>query len=233
MNSESNTNLESVNSLDEILNSINLTENKNNENDKNKENKENIENEENEKVQRNIKKDIELFSDDIDRKIGKYLIDELEKKQSYIDELEEVIKFQEKEISDLKNKLDTLNKLELLAKLKININDKLDQTNILINEKELEKSPKSQNINLTRNKEIFEHNSEISYPSNNPDLVLNSSSKLKVKSIKKEDEEIRYNGITILEKPSNESKIRIEMDYETENGDKSDILKQRRRARKI
>ena len=75
------------------------------------------------------------------------------------------------------------------------------------------------------------------YPSLNADLVLNSSSKLKTKSIKKEDEEPRYNGVVILEKPKKEPEIKIVMDYETEtseNTDKnSEILKQRRRARKL
>ena len=58
-----------------------------------------------------IQSQIQLFSHDIDRKIGSYLLNELESKKSYIDELENVIKFQQEEISELKSKLESINNL--------------------------------------------------------------------------------------------------------------------------
>lgn len=75
-----------------------------------------------------------LFSNDIDRRIGKYLMDELDNKNSYINELEEIVKYQENEISELKLKLDSINKLELVAKLKSNLDTQTTNLNKIINE---------------------------------------------------------------------------------------------------
>jgi hypothetical protein len=210
---------------------------------------------------------IQLFSHPIDRKIGNYLMNELEKKQSYIEELEEVVKFQEKEIGELKSKIDTIGKLEILAKLKsgleenhknnfedkkLNVGD--DDTTYNQNKPKVVQvkkqsvsvieSNKPNQINQmiqeaqSKNNDNQSLSSSSSYPSVNPDLVLGSSSfKTKTKSIPKEEEEPRYNGVVILDKPKREPEIKIVMDYETdtiESSEKSsDLLKQRRRARKL
>jgi hypothetical protein len=199
------------------------------------------------------KENIELFVDSVDRRIGKYLLDELEKKQLYIEELEELIKFQEKEIGELKSKLDTVGKLGLLAKLKSNMEGKLNQLEQEESNGSEQELHKSEQLEQTERKpkvvqviqvkkqnqiEIENPPEQPIYPSVNPDLVLNSSSlRQKAKPIKKEEEEPRYNGIVILEKPKREPEIKIVMDYETETSENTDrnseILKQRRRARKL
>ena len=223
------------------------------------------------------KEHIQLFSHQIDKRLGNYLMDELEKKQSYIEELEEVIKFQEKEIGELKLKLDTLGKLDILAKLKSSVEGNLksdtedktphhQQDNHLAEDnKQNQLKPKvvqvkkqSTNIAETESNQLYKSNQinqmiknaqtknddsrsalsdSLSYPSTNPDLVMGSSFKTKTKSIPKEEEEPRYNGVVILDKPKREPEIHIVMDYSTdtiESSEKSsDLLRQRRRARKL
>jgi hypothetical protein len=216
-----------------------------------------------------IKEKIQFFSDDIDRKIGKYLLNELEKKQIYIDELEEAIKFQEKEIYELKNKLEALNKLELLSKLKSNMNTKLSEietnlsnqgttgtTGTKLSIEDLECDQDIKNIKTNKVVQVKKSNhqilqtpykndkeftnsadNEFTNTTNNPDLVIKRDNYEKVKSISKEEEEPRYNGVIMLDRPKKETEIKIIMDYESEIGDSSekmsDIVKQRRRSRKL
>lgn len=203
---------------------------------------------------------VQLLTDAIDRRIGNYLLNELEKKQTYIDELEEAVKFQEKEISDLKSKLDGLNKLELLSKIKSNMETKLVEveTNLHLAEAEVEaeaeereikpkvlsvrksNNPSGQNGQNGQNgqtkSKIVKSEEQTQYPKSIPDLVFRSDPGTKVKSIPKEQEEPRYNGIMMLDKPKNEPVIKIQLDYETEASDDNsstmtNIVKQRRRAR--
>ena len=194
----------------------------------------------------NIISQVQLLTDTIDRRIGNYLLNELEKKQVYIDELEEAVKFQEKEISDLKLKLECLNKLELLSKIKSNMETKLieSETNLHqeeTNEQEINFKPKVVSVkknNLQTQSKIIKDEEQMQYPKNNPDLVFRSDPGTKVKSIPKEEEEPRYNGVIMLDKPKNETKIKIQLDYDTETcGDNSstitDVHKQRRRARRL
>lgn len=215
-----------------------------------------------------IKTNINLFTHDIDRRIGKYLLNELEKKQSYIDELEDVIKYQEKEIGELKLKLDSINKLELIAKLKTNIEQKklLDFENLndspdddftnnysnsnsnnIINSNSNSNDITNANAKpkpnpIVRVKKINNSNLNQETSSNEfvpsiPDLVLNSNSRQKVKSIKKEEEEPRYCGVTILEKPKSQSQkifLDNELNSDIDNSEKStEILKQRRRCARL
>ena len=198
-----------------------------------------------------IPQQVQLLSNDIDRRIGNYLLNELEKKQTYIEELEEAVKFQEKEIGELKQKLDTLSKLDLLSKIKSNMDSKLsevetnmseelysstsDNTHISKSNKvvqviktpqQTQQTQQTQQNNQVKNKIIKEEDTQ--YPRTNPDLVFRSDPGTKVKSIPKEEEEPRYNGIMMLERPKIEEKIKIELDYETEKNPE-DIIKQRRR----
>ena len=197
-------------------------------------------------LNKHIKKEIGLFTNEIDRKIGNYLLTEVDNKQSYINELEEVIKFQEKEICELKLKLDKLSKLELLTKLKSNMEEKLNDVEIqkkdlIEKEKTITHSTKQQVIQVkksTQNQQLNQTDNTQQYPPiHNPDLVLNYGSKLKVKQIAKEEEEQRYNGVVILDKPKREQDIKIIMDYDTDNNDSSDVptelIKQRRRALRL
>jgi hypothetical protein len=219
---------------------------------------------------------VQLLSNDVDRRIGNYLLNELEKKQQYIDELEEAVKFQEKEIFELKQKLEAISKLELIAKIKSNMDTKLldIESNLsksqsqsqspspssspspfpsLSNqntESELSDSESKSNSNkvviikkqnqptqLTQStQKVYKDDEQSYYPRNNPDLVLRKDTYQKVKSITKEEEEPRYNGIMMLDRPKKEEKIKISLDYETEttSTDKiSEIIKQRRRNAKF
>lgn len=205
-----------------------------------------------------VKAQVQLLTDTIDRRIGNYLLNELEKKQTYIDELEEAVKFQEKEISDLKSKLDGLNKLELLSKIKSNMETKLVEveTNLHLVEAEAEAEEREikpkvlsvrksnnlsgQNVQNGQNgqtkSKIIKSEEQTQYPKSIPDLVFRSDPGTKVKSIPKEQEEPRYNGIMMLDKPKNEPVIKIQLDYGTEASDDNsstmtNIVKQRRRAR--
>lgn len=240
---------EHVSSLNDILNTINLSnsESLNNVNDSeliNKKNEKNqnlnIENQisNNDLNEINqVKNNIELFTHDIDRKIGKYLLDRLEKNQNYIDELEEVVKFQENEIKELKLKLESINKLELVAKLKTSIEEK----NNLSNKDNKINNSEILVIKKPNNKSNLNEDNSNTYYSTNPDLVLTTGSRNKVKSISKEEEEPRYSGITIIEKPQNQQLPKIALDYEnnenSENSEKSEksseIIKQRRRGNRI
>jgi hypothetical protein len=191
-----------------------------------------------------VKNNIELFTHEIDRKIGKYLFDRLEKNQNYIDELEEVVKFQENEIKELKLKLESINKLELVAKLKTSIEEKNNSSN----KDEKIKNSEILVINKPNNKNNLNEDNSNTYYSTNPDLVLSTGSRNKVKSISKEEEELRYSGITILEKPQTQQLPKIVLDYEkntlyndnienseySEKSEKSsEIIKQRRRGNRI
>jgi hypothetical protein len=261
-NQQNSSNGETPNTLTEILNSISLeeTSNTNAKNDdeqteqtkQTKQTEQNEQNEQNEQTEQteqneqmvqmetnhNVEKQVQLLSNDIDRRIGNYLLNELQKKQSYIDELEEALKFQEKEIVELRQKLETLNELELLTKIKSNMDTKLSD----IETKKVVQVSKKTNSNsqLKQNKlstTISENSDQNQYPKHNPDLVFRSDPGTKVKSIPKEEEEPRYNGVIMLDKPKNEPEIKIQLDYETETGDNSstmsDVVKQRRRARRL
>ena len=145
-----------------------------------------------------------------------------------------------------------MNKLELLSKIKSNMETKLvelDENISSINEvQEQITKPKVVQINkssqqtqqtivneVKKVKKVDEE--ETQYPTSNPDLVFKSDPGKKVKSIPKEEEEIRYNGVILLEKPKEEQQINIQLDYETETADNlstmCDVIKQRRRARKL
>lgn len=237
-------------SLTEILNSINATENVVKSNIVNY--NDDIQNQSNKQENTNdlpiqipthiLTQQVQLLSNDIDRRIGNYLLDELEKKQKYIDELEDAVKFQEKEIVELKQKIDAFNKLELLSKIKSNMDSKLSEVenNLSSNESTQSKTNKvvhvkkiSQPTQPTQQiKNVIEE--ENHYPRNNPDLVLRRDTGLKVKSIPKEEEEPRYNGIMMLDVPKKkEEEIKIALDYETETNETTDkmdeLIKQRRR----
>lgn len=189
-----------------------------------------------------IPQEVQLLSNDIDRRIGNYLLNELEKKQSYIEELEEAVKFQEKEIGELKQKLDTLSKLDLLSKIKSNMETKLSEVETNMSEEFSSKESENmtqmskpnkvvqvkKSVQSTQNTQNNILKEESQYPRNNPDLVFRSDPGPKVKSIPKEEEEPRYNGIMMLDKPKQEEKIKIVLDYETETNPE-DIIKQRRR----
>lgn len=181
-----------------------------------------------------IENRVQLLTDDIDRRIGNYLLNELEKKQEYINELEEALKFQEKEINELKEKLDSFDKLELLNKIKSNMDLKLTR---IENEISHHDNQEKKNVQIKKTQNKFLNDEEkFSYPKTNPDLVLRSEPINKIKTISKEEEEPRYNGVTILKKPKKEEEIKIVLDYETEtceNDKSTDLIKQRRRARKL
>lgn len=230
---------ETTNTLSEILDSINL-ETCSNTNDTNDTNNiielESIQNQELIKST-NVSQQVQLLTNDIDRNIGNYLLNELEKKQAYIDKLEEAITFQEKEIDKLKIKLEAFNKLELISKIKSNMDTKLEEvktnlSNTKEQEYEYEQEPKTVQIKKFQN-QTQSKNEEQQYPKHNKDLVLRVDSGTKVKLISKEEEEPRYNGIMMLDKPKNEPVIKIQLDYDTETLDNSsttnNIVKQRRR----
>lgn len=191
--------------------------------------------------QNGLNTQVQLLTNNIDRRIGEYLLNELEKKQIYINELEEALKFQEKEISELKAKLDAFDKLELLGKIKSNVETKLTQaeTNLANNNSEnfkLHQNDKPKVVQVKKS-HIVSEEEQTQYPKFNPDLVFKSDPGTKVKSISKEEEEPRYNGVMMLDKPKNEPVIKIQLDYDTETGENSstmsDVLKQRRRARRL
>ena len=205
---------DSINSLSDILNSLNsnssnLIDNNSNiiKNENNDNNSEDDETEEdnnsiidkNEQNNNQLQNKVKLFSYKIDRRLGNYLLNELEKKQLYIDELEEVIKMQQLEISELKSKIDSINKLELLAKLKTNINEKNISNNLVnnINSESIENIRESKIVQVKKNNNKEPKNSE--FIQVNPNLVINSE--FKIKPITKiENEEPLYNGV-LIEKP--------------------------------
>lgn len=238
LNQEQNDTFEKTNTLNDILNSINNDDssNSNNINIKKQENELNNLEINEEQIQNIVEKQdlpqqVQLLSNSIDRRIGNFLLDELEKKQIYINELEEALKFQEKEIAELKNKLEAFNKLELLSKIKSNMENKLVETETNLSQA-VEQENKHKVIQVKKTTQINQQEQN-DYPKSNPDLVFSSDPGLKVKSIPKEEEEPRYNGVMMLEKPKNEPQIKIQMDYDTETCDStsmSDVIKQRRRA---
>lgn len=251
LNQEQNLNQEgeTTNTLAEILGSINTEVSINDVNLLNyveeKTNNTNIDLQEIQETQeiQNLSTQVQLLTDTIDRRIGNYLLNELEKKQAYVDELEEAVKFQEKEISELKSKLEGINKLELLSKIKSNMETKLVEveTNLHqikeVEEQEISFKPKVLSVKKSDQQsqsKIVRDDEQTQYPRSNPDLVFRSDPGTKVKSIPKEEEEPRYNGVIMLDKPNNETQIKIQLDYETETGGDnsstmSDVLKQRRR----
>lgn len=185
------------------------------------------------------KEQIELFTNQIDRRIGNYLMDELEKKQNYIGELELLIKYQQDEISSLKSKLNSIDKLELVAKIKSNLNLKSDLVEKHLNECENEMNPESRQIqehkisnvktiqikkssnNLLNNQTKSETNSNTNeeFKPKNNDLILESNSiysNLKFES-EPDSDNVGYNGIIILEKPKTNSKESKFINRFTEN----------------
>jgi hypothetical protein len=270
LNQEQNQNQEgeTTNTLAEILGSINTEVSINDVNlvnyvEEEKTNNININLQETQEML-NLSTQVQLLTDTIDRRIGNYLLNELEKKQAYIDELEEAVKFQEKEISELKSKLEGINKLELLSKIKSNMETKLVEVETNLHQVEVEElsgnyevnsgapennfhsflgrqetsfKPKVLSVkksNQQAQTKIVRDEEQTQYPRSNQDLVFRSDPGTKVKSIPKEEEEPRYNGIIMLDKPKNETQIKIQLDYETEIGgdnssSMSDVLKQRRR----
>lgn len=268
LNQEQNQKAETTNTLAEILGSINTEVSTNNVNVLNysgeeKTNEEKTNEDETNNININLQElpnlstQVQLLTDTIDRRIGNYLLNELEKKQAYIDELEEAVKFQEKEISELKSKLEGMNKLELLSKIKSNMETKLVEVETNLHhvedeEQELNLEPnfKPKVVSVKKSNQqtqqaqaqaqaqpqpkVVRDEEQTQYPRSNPDLVFRSDPGTKVKSIPKEEEEPRYNGIMMLEKPKNEPVIKIQLDYETETGGDnsstmSDVVKQRRR----
>lgn len=276
LNQEQNQEGETTNTLAEILGSINTEVSTNNVNvvnyveeektNEDETNNINVNLQETQKIQEtletqeipNLSTQVQLLTDTIDRRIGNYLLNELEKKQAYIDELEEAVKFQEKEISELKSKLEGMNKLELLSKIKSNMETKLVEVETNLHQVEAEKLPENYEVNsgapeknfkpkvvsvkksnlpvqqVQAQPKIVRDEEQIQYPRSNPDLVFRTDSGTKVKSIPKEEEEPRYNGVMMLDKPKNEPVIKIQLDYETETGGDnsstmSDVVKQRRR----
>lgn len=75
---------------------------------------------------------INEIKDETEKKITLYLINELEKKNFYISELENVIKNQEEEIIELNNKITSINQVDLLIKLKNNVENKLKSDDLSI-----------------------------------------------------------------------------------------------------
>lgn len=246
-----NQEVETTNTLAEILGSINTEVNTNDVNvvnysEEGETNNTNLQEKQEVQELPNMKTQVQLFTDTIDRRIGNYLLNELEKKQAYIDELEEAVKFQEKEISELKSKLEGINKLELLSKIKSNMETKMVEVETNLHQVEAEQQeisfkPKVVNVkkpNQQVQQQVVKTEEQTQYPKSNPDLVFRSDPGTKVKSIPKEQEEPRYNGVVILDKPKNEPVIKIQLDYETETGGDnsstmSEVLKQRRRARRL
>lgn len=246
-----NQEVETTNTLAEILGSINTEVNTNDVNvvnysEEGETNNTNLQEKQEVQELPNMKTQVQLFTDTIDRRIGNYLLNELEKKQAYIDELEEAVKFQEKEISELKSKLEGINKLELLSKIKSNMETKMVEVETNLHQVEAEQQeisfkPKVVNVkkpNQQVQQQVVKTEEQTQYPKSNPDLVFRSDPGTKVKSIPKEQEEPRYNGVVMLDKPKNEPVIKIQLDYETETGGDnsstmSEVLKQRRRARRL
>ena len=107
--------------------------------------------------------------DNTDKRVTTYLINELEKKIQYINELEDILKFQEQEILSLKNKLESANKMQLLIKLKNNIDTKSEE---LSNKIILEESKKDENSSQ-------ESNDFISL-NKKPEIKLETKNKLEV-----------------------------------------------------
>ena len=107
--------------------------------------------------------------DNTDKRVTTYLINELEKKIQYINELEDILKFQEQEILSLKNKLESANKMQLLIKLKNNIDTKSEE---LSNKIILEESKKDENSSQ-------ESNDFISL-NKKPETTLETKNKLEV-----------------------------------------------------
>ena len=207
-----------------------------------------------------------IFSDEFDKRIGKYLLDELEKKQTYINELEDVIKFQEKEIGELKLKLDTFNKIDLLGKIKSSVDTKLlkiselsEQTEQTEQTEQIEQTEQTNKLDIKTKNNIVQIKKPLQNISNNivsvvvqpeqsytsnPDLVLHKPIQ-KNKPITKEEEEPKYNGIMLLEKPKRDPGVKSRNIYINNNENTNEnnentnetiietveIIKQRRRAK--
>lgn len=169
-----------------------------------------------------------IFTNSIDRRIGNYLLDELDKKNQYIDELEDLIKFQQNEINELKARLNSVNQLELISKIKSNLEAKTQtQQQPITNESNPIK--KSKTLNSDSDNEITP------FVPLNQDLSSSRSTSTysKVKPMSKEDEEtnVRYKGITIIPKPVVELVPKpVVSDTDISQ---TELSKQRRRARKL
>lgn len=171
-----------------------------------------------------------IFTNSIDRRIGNYLLDELDKKNQYIDELEDLIKFQQNEINELKARLNSVNQLELINKIKSNLEAKTQsqpqpQPQSVVNDANPIKKSKTSNS---------DSDNEITpFVPLNQDLTHSTSTYSKVKPMSKEDEElnVRYKGITIIPKPVVEL-VPKPVISDTDIS-QSELSKQRRRARKL
>ena len=86
---------------------------------------------------------INEIKDDTDKKIALYLINELEKKNIYITELEETVKNQEDAINQLNNKMNSINQVDLLLKLKSNMDNKVNSLESISKKADEEKSNES------------------------------------------------------------------------------------------
>lgn len=262
MEEQNLTNSDQVSSLNEIINSIKLSNSENNiENNIDQLNSNNSQNNIECEVKNNLneyinysnsntnnpEKTVKLLSNDIDRRIGDYLLNEITKKNSYIEELEEIIKFQESEISQLKSKLESIKGLELVCKLKSNIETKSESLNNTITELSnkdnldnsnkisvLSQPEKNKQIQVVHVKKIdTDTDSSSNYYSQNQDLVLNANSRQKNKSISKEEEPLKYNGIMLLEKPQKQIVLEQYTDREEDNDKSTEIIKQRRRGARL
>ena len=91
-----------------------------------------------------------------ENKISIYLVNELDKKNNYITELEEIIKIQQNEINILKKKIESIDKIDILLKLKNSMDEKSTELqSIMKNECIIEQS-----LNDKINSEINFKNNE-------------------------------------------------------------------------
>jgi hypothetical protein len=113
---------------------------------------------------------IETIKDETDKKIAIYLISELEKKNFYINELEEVIKDQENKINELNEKISSKNQVDLLLKIKDNL---LNKSNYVSQQlKSVETSNKNESVDTISKKISIElDNSTENVDENNNNLL--------------------------------------------------------------
>ena len=146
----------------------------------------------------------------------------------YIKKLEDIIKFQEEEINNLKNEIINLKSSQSNIDYLVKIKQKLEKKEEILND---------DIITLQNNDKTYSEPTFIEFKLPNQDINLSSIaqiSRINKKNIivSEEESQLKYSGITILEKPKDDELIKkIQIDYSNTDEHTENIIKQRRRAK--
>jgi len=153
-----------------------------------------------------------------------------EQQNNYIKELEDIVKFQEEEINNLKNEIINLKSSQSNIDYLVKIKQNLEKKEVILND---------DINNFQNNEKTYSEPSFTEFKLPNQDINLSSNaqiSRITKKNIivTEEESQGRYSGITILEKLKDDEQIKkIQIDYSNIDENSEKIVKQRRRRAKF